>query len=366
MSALEEPPLVDAKSPLVQDSVSTSKGYYALSGKGLGLAATVAFIIGEMAGGGILALPQGVVQTGYIGTLVIVLAAAVSGYTGVLLGDCWGFLLKHWPAEYASSHVRHPYPAIGLRATGMWMHHTVAILVDVTLFGVSTVFLLLTSENLADLFPGHLNYRIWIIIVAAALIPLAWLESPKDAFWIAIAASAFTAVASIIVFTLILIQGPSEGLHVYREPVTFESFCLGIATIVFAFGGHASFPTYQHDMKDTSKFWLAVIISYVIILLFYVPVSAVASEYFLNTVAGNVLQNLSSGVASKIVKWMFTFHIFCGFIIVLNPVAQDVERLARVPQGENREFVTRRRNNIHVHVCCDINKSRGFDHCPRK
>lgn len=320
-----------AEKHIVQEPESQSGGYYAKSGRGLGLLATTAFIVGEMAGGGIVALPQGVVQTGWIGSFLIVLAAAVSGYTGVLLGDCWSFLLRKWPEEYAGKHVRHPYPAIGLRACGMWMHNLVAILLNVTLFGVSTVFLLLVSENLQLLFPGHLTYRAWVVVVAAGLLPLVMLESPKDAFVIALGASIFTAVATVIVVSVLLEEGPDETA--YRMPVTFESFCLGIATIVFAFGGHASFPTYQHDMNNTSKFWLAVVIGYIVILIFYVPVSAIASEFFKSNVKGNVLSNLHHGAATKTVQSMITLHLFCGYILVVNPVAQDVERLVQAPQG---------------------------------
>ena len=51
-------------------------------------------------------------------------------------------------------------------------------------------------------------------------------------------------------------------LPVTYPPVTFLSFFLSFATIVFSFGGHAAFPTIAHDMHDPSKFGRSVTIAY--------------------------------------------------------------------------------------------------------
>lgn len=58
--------------------------------------------------------------SGWIGVLLIVIGAVVSGYTGVQLGRCWVMLQKLWP-EY-KLFCRKPYPEIGKRAVGgEWM-----------------------------------------------------------------------------------------------------------------------------------------------------------------------------------------------------------------------------------------------------
>ena len=310
-----------------------SRGYYSTSKQGLGVASTAAFIIGGMAGAGVLALPFGLVLTGWIGIAMIVFAGVVSAYTGVLLGDCWSVLLAHWPGEYSTSHIRHPYPAIAERAIGRWAHTVVVLCIDVTLFSVCTVFLLLVSENLSSLFPGHLSHRIWIVVVAGILLPLCLLESPKDSPVIAYSSCVFTGVATIIVLVLLEKAGPQE--NAFQPPVTFESFCLGLATIVFLFGGHSAFPTFQHDMNDTSKFWLAIIVGYIGIFTYNIPLGVAGFELFGNHVKPNILLNLGQSTAATVVKWMFTLHIFCAYIIAANPLSQDLERLLSAPQSES-------------------------------
>eukprot|EP00117_Sycon_ciliatum_P031902 scpid75636/ scgid24866/ len=315
--------------------LSVNKSYYAAAGKGLGVFSTILFVIGEMAGGGVLSLPYGVYQMGWIGSVMVVVIALVSGYTGVLLGRCWQFLLLQWPEDYASEHVRDPYPSIGERAAGRWARITVSWLINVTLFAVSTVFLLLLALNLQCLFAHSLQYRYWVLIIGAVLIPMNLLESPKDAWWVAAIATGATSIAVVTVIILLLLNG--ENPTATAASPTFESFVLGVATVAFAFGGHASFPTYQHDMADTSKFGVAVIIGYVVILAMYIPVSTIGSQYLKGDTSGNILANLhakSPGVnhAVTAVTWLFNIHILFGYVLVSNPVSQDIERLLNLPQ----------------------------------
>ena len=57
--------------------------------------------------------------------------------------------------------------------------------VDVTLFGVSTVFLLIAAQNVQSLFLQAgitVSFCYWLPIMAAIMIPASWLGTPKD-FW---------------------------------------------------------------------------------------------------------------------------------------------------------------------------------------
>jgi amino acid permease len=44
--------------------------------------------------------------------------------------------------------------------------------------------------------------------------------------------------------------------------VTFGSFSLSFATILFSFGGASTFPTIQNDMKDKGKFYVSVLMCF--------------------------------------------------------------------------------------------------------
>ena len=84
--------------------------------KGLTVFTAAVFIIGEMAGSGVLALPSAIVGAGWTGIALLILCCFASGYCGMVLGRSWT-LLRERHEEYRG-HVRYPYPAIG--GEGIW------------------------------------------------------------------------------------------------------------------------------------------------------------------------------------------------------------------------------------------------------
>uniref|UniRef100_A0A915DUI9 Amino acid transporter transmembrane domain-containing protein n=1 Tax=Ditylenchus dipsaci TaxID=166011 RepID=A0A915DUI9_9BILA len=105
--------------------------------KGLNWFITGLFIVGDLAGGGMVALPMAMVQTGIVlGLILNVAMAMIKAYTAYLLGQCWVILQQNWPEEYATEHCRRPYPEIGSRALGPRMKTFVSICIDFTQFGV--------------------------------------------------------------------------------------------------------------------------------------------------------------------------------------------------------------------------------------
>ena len=67
------------------------------------------FIVGEMAGSGVLALPEAVANTGWIGVLLIILLGMLSGVCGIVLSRSWLILRRDF-REY-QEHVRYQYAA---------------------------------------------------------------------------------------------------------------------------------------------------------------------------------------------------------------------------------------------------------------
>ena len=79
---------------------------------------------------------------------------------------------------------------------------------------------------------------------------------------IAAIATTATGIACLLIFV-------QEMLDIGHYPdvkfpsTDFGNFFEAFGVILFAFGGHAIFPSVQHDMKDTRKFHWTVGISYV-------------------------------------------------------------------------------------------------------
>ena len=91
------------------------------------------FIVGEMAGSGVLALPNAVANTGWIGVALIVLLGMLSGTCGIVLSRSWLILRRDF-REY-QEHVRYPYPALGFHTYGKIGKKIVQFCINATLIG---------------------------------------------------------------------------------------------------------------------------------------------------------------------------------------------------------------------------------------
>ncbi|XP_038066252.1 amino acid transporter AVT1J-like isoform X2 [Patiria miniata] len=299
--------------------------------RGLTIITAAVFIVGEMAGGGILSLPAALKSAGWSGIMLLLFCAFLSAYTGVILGRSWQILKDRFP--FYREHIRYPYPAIGFEAMGKAGRIAVTICVNVTLFSVTTVFLLVAS----DLFGGllvkvhvHVSSCVWIPIFAIGLCPLTWLGTPKDFWPIAAGAAVSTGVACVLIVVQEIVDIGSVPDVQHPSP-TFQSFFTAFGAILFAFGGHAIFPTVQHDMKDTRKFHWTVLVAYTIVVLYYLPVSVGGYVVYGDQLEPNILDTLTGGTITTIVIVMIMLHLTMGVIIVINPFCQEIEELLKIP-----------------------------------
>lgn len=318
--------------------------------KGLTVFTAAVFIIGEMAGSGILALPAAIVGAGWTGFALLVLCCFASGYCGTVLGRSWA-TLRDRHDEY-KGHVRYPYPAIGEKAYGRWASVAVTVCINITLLGVCVVFLLLAAGNMSSLvnLPVHGDVgktgelRIWLVICFAVLLPCSWFGTPKEFWGIAVGASLATAVACLMICVCIRLDFPADLKTVQQPIVNFESFFSAFGTILFSFGGASTFPTIQTDMKKSSRFPLSVFWAYIGVVSMYLPVTVLGFVAYGKDITSNILnsvgfnQHNTSAVLSDIVLTLITLHLLFSFVIVVNPVSQQFEELLSIPQ----EFCLRR------------------------
>ncbi|KAI1288323.1 hypothetical protein HDE_09353 [Halotydeus destructor] len=271
---------------------------------GMSLITASVFIVGEMAGSGILALPAAVSGTGWIGILIIAICCLAAGCSAVFLGKSWLIVEELYP-EYRNGD-RDPYAIIGYKAIGEKTKIFVTINIVLQLFGVSVVFLLLSSELVFAVvsttpYLSTLQVCDWILILGLALIPFTWFGSPQDFPLVAFAAMGSTAVSVILVLVMFAKEAEVGFGHVHYDVVNSDakSFFLSFGTIIFAFGGAATFPTFQNDMKDKSKFPAAVTFGFIMLLCFYLPIAF-------------------GGLSLIVVTWKrFVFRTTIGLIVIL-------------------------------------------------
>jgi vesicular inhibitory amino acid transporter len=147
----------------------------------------------------------------------------------------------------------------------------------------------------------------------------------------AVGAMICTAVACVFILIGILAYHKKEDRD-DPSPISFNSFSTSLGTMFFAWGGSAMFPTIQVDMRQPEKFHLAVFISYILLLLFYIPVSIVGFSIYGSNVADNILLNLPQNFFRYAVEILITGHLATAFTIVLNPVFQGFEEFTRIPK----------------------------------
>ncbi|XP_064628726.1 uncharacterized protein LOC135488174 [Lineus longissimus] len=318
------------------------------STQGVKLWLAVMLIIGEMAGTGVLSLPRAVVNCGGpLGIVLLLFLGGVAAYTGITLGWCWQILEERFE-EYRTHHVQDPYNAIGYRAAGNAGRYIVSVCNGVANFSAGIVLLLLSSEMvhglLVDLLPD-MSMCLWMVVIAILLIPMSWIGTPKDMWFIAVGATLSTALACVLVLSNILLLIPKTSRIVKRSDVELKPFLSAFGIITFAFCGHMVFPTIQHDMVDGKKFSWAIILGFSGMLTMFVPVALAAYTVLGDAVSDNVLtvvQRLdhdgSEAGITTAVQVLLTCHLVLGFHIILNPLHQELEKLFKV----KNEFCFRR------------------------
>ncbi|PAV73887.1 hypothetical protein WR25_16071 [Diploscapter pachys] len=296
------------------------------------------FIIGDMMGGGMIALPIAMSNTGLVAGLIILLAASIfSAYTGIQLSENWCMMQRRWPEAYQKEICRKPYPEMAYRAFGEKGRFLESINLSITQFMIATVLIQLCARNLTTLinvfFKTHIEFCVFIVVVVVIVWPFIMLKSPND-FWPA----ACLAAASSILAACLMVVGSSIDMQECRKEiaypeVTFKNFFLAYGTIVFAFGGHGAFPSFQTDMRKPYHFNRSVIYSYLLITFFYFLIPVVGFEAYGNSMVDTIIPSIQTTWISQSVNILITLHVMPTVIIVFSPLSQQVEEWTRVPQN---------------------------------
>ncbi|VDH95842.1 Hypothetical predicted protein [Mytilus galloprovincialis] len=237
--------------------------------KGLTVWTSSMFIIGAIAGIGVLSLPKAVEDTGWIGLFFIFVFIVKSAYTATLIGKCWVMIEDRYP-EYRS-HVPDPYPIIGEKAFGTFGRY------------------------------------------------------------IGIGATISTGIACVLIVIQTVMDKHEQPIVHHSETSTLKIFT-ACGKMVFAVAGHSIFPTIITDMKKKNDFYKSALLGYGIVLLMYLPTALSGYLAYGRDVNVNVLKSLSVGNLAHITEILITVHLLFGFVIFMNPICQQFEAIVGVPE----------------------------------
>ncbi|GMT22793.1 hypothetical protein PFISCL1PPCAC_14090, partial [Pristionchus fissidentatus] len=304
--------------------------------QGLGWFVTGLFIVGDLAGGGIVALPTALIQTKlYLGVAMLLVMAVVVTFTSYVLGRSWTMLIECWP-EYRE-HTRKPYAEIGFRAAGPRMRTVVSLVCIFTQFMIAVVFLLLASKNIQDAIKAFggvdFSFCLVVIIVSVCLLPLTFLKSPAD-FWWAIVLAMLTTTGAVL---LIIIGAATDygtcAPHRTVPDLKPTNTFLALGTFLFSFCGHASFPTIQHDMRRPADFTKSTFLAFSIMAVMYLATGVTGFLAYGDSLRSSVINSIQTIAIQQAINILITVHLFLTLVIVFNPLNQEMEELFRVPQS---------------------------------
>uniref|UniRef100_A0A1I7VR81 Aa_trans domain-containing protein n=1 Tax=Loa loa TaxID=7209 RepID=A0A1I7VR81_LOALO len=339
-------PLRVLKEMMTKTKTETTVGSFGIESKkcederhrnkqGLGWIITSFFVVGDLAGGGIVALPAAIVQTNFWPGLIMntVMALAMT-YTAHMLGLNWAILQRRWP-EYRE-HCRKPYPEMGARAMGNTVKHIVSVCIDVTQFGIAVVYLLLSAKNISDFidafFKIEISFCYVLLAVGICLLPITFLKSPQDFWWAIILAMITTALALIMVMIgAVMDYSTCAPERAINKNIVPSNYFLALGTILFSYGGHAAFPTILHDMRKPYHFTRSSVMAFVIVYMLYTPVCILAYMTYGNSLRESILNSVQNTALQQGANILITLHCILTLTIVFNPLNQEAEEMFGVP-----------------------------------
>ncbi|XP_022134364.1 amino acid transporter AVT1C-like [Momordica charantia] len=278
--------------------------------------------INVLCGVGILSTPYAMKQGGWMGISILMVFAALSFYTGILLRAC----LDSRPGLET-------YPDIGQAAFGATGRVAISIILYVELYASCIEYIILESDNLSTLFPNaHINFGgfqlnshlLFAIATALAVLPTVWLRDLSILSYI----SAGGVIASITVVVCLFWVGLVDDVG-FQSPVTplnLSTLPVALGLYGFCYSGHAVFPNIYSSMEKQSQFPAVLLTCFGICTLMYAGSAIMGYLMFGESTLSQYTLNLPQDlVASKIAVWTTVVNPFTKYALTISPVAMSLE-----------------------------------------
>ncbi|VDM94097.1 unnamed protein product [Onchocerca ochengi] len=229
------------------------------------------FILGDLVGGGVVAMPVAFIQTGFVlGILFMLIICIIFVITGWLLADTWEIMRERWP-EYRE-HCRKPFSEMARR-----------------------------SMN-------------------------------KESEWAVLIAVLCTVIAIVMIIVGISLDFQDCYQEAYYPSISIDAI-LSLGIFLFAFNGHQVFPTVQNDMRNPAEFKKSVFVGFIFVALLYMPLSAYSFLVYGNSMADSVINSLQIIWIRYVADLSIAIHCILAIIITVNPINLQLEDTFDVPNS---------------------------------
>ncbi|GMH57973.1 hypothetical protein TrRE_jg362 [Triparma retinervis] len=289
-----------------------------------------------MCGTGILQLPYTVKQGGWLSLALVVLVGAMANWCGKLL-------VRSLYLDPTSHRKIEGFPELGEKAYGKVGYAAVQVFHKATLFGVSTIFLVLTAKFLLEglggegegvlnttvNFDSSVNWTtVWTLAAAfIVLVPVVSYRTLGENKFLSLAGALATVLAVVVVLAFSVYLNPltpenanmDDDSYVFSPPshalLDLKLLPSAFSAIVLSFGGAATFPTIEANMEKPAMFPKVLNKAFATLVALYL-VTATAGYYTFGDITGRLVQ---------CTKLFVAFHVTTAYPILMNALVTEVE-----------------------------------------
>ena len=176
------------------------------------------------------------------------------------------------------------YGDIGTKAAGRWGRYVVIGSQVGTCVGAGILYIVLAGSNINQVIKANApNINIaesaWIAVAGALVLPMSYFKTMHELAIMSLF-GVLTSVITVIVTVIESLTAPESTQNHNYGDISFEGCLNGIATVIFAYGGHVVFPAVQKVMRTPSHFTMAIGISLGTSMVLYLIMGCVGYAQF--------------------------------------------------------------------------------------
>uniref|UniRef100_A0A915PWE5 Amino acid transporter transmembrane domain-containing protein n=1 Tax=Setaria digitata TaxID=48799 RepID=A0A915PWE5_9BILA len=237
--------------------------------KGINWFVASMFILGDLVGGGVVAMPVAFVQTGFVlGILFMAIICVIFVITGWLLADTWEIMRERW-TEYRK-HCRKPFSEMAIRSMNKRMEWAILIAVLCTVVAIGMIFVGISLDF-------------------------------------------------------------HDCYYATNYPDVSIGAILSLGIFLFAFNGHQVFPTVQNDMRHPTEFKKSLLVGFVFVALLYMPLSVYSFLVYGDSMINSVIDSIQISWIRHVADLAIALHCILTVIITVNPINLQLEDTFHVP-----------------------------------
>ncbi|KAH7845402.1 hypothetical protein Vadar_001587 [Vaccinium darrowii] len=282
--------------------------------------------LNALSGVGILSVPYALASGGWLSLLLLLVIAAVTFYTGLLIKRCMD----------VDPHIR-SYPDIGELAFGNKGKMVVSIFMNMELYLVATGFLILEGDNLQNLWPDVGleiagvplgGKQMFVMIVALIILPTVWLNNMNILSYI----SASGVLASVIILGSIVWAGMHDGIGFEQKGtlLNWKGIPTAVSLYAFCYCAHPVFPTLYTSMENKKQFSKVLLLCFLCCTITYASMAISGFLMFGCDVQSQVTLNLpTKNISSKVAIYTALVNPVAKYALMVTPIVNAIENRFR-------------------------------------